>query len=108
LLDRMEIIELSGYTGEEKREIAKRYLIPKKVRANGLSEEEITFDDGAIDEICQGYTREAGVRNLERKIDAVCRKVAVNKADGKSVHAHITAENVAEYLGAARYERGDE
>lgn len=108
LLDRMEIIELSGYTGEEKREIAKRYLIPKKVRANGLSEDEITFDDGAIDEICQGYTREAGVRNLERKIDAVCRKVAVNKADGKSVHAHITAENVAEYLGAARYERGDE
>ena len=108
LLDRMEIIELSGYTDEEKREIAKRYLIPRKVKANGLTEGEISFTDGAIDEICRGYTREAGVRNLERKIDAVCRKVAVSKAEGKAVNVQITAENVPDYLGVQRFEKGDE
>ena len=108
LLDRMEMIELSGYTGEEKREIAKRYLVPKKVKANGLDEGEITFSDDGIDAICSGYTREAGVRNLERKIDAVCRKVAVSKAGGKKVKARITAKNIEKYLGAPRYEKGDE
>ncbi len=77
LLDRMELIELNGYTQEEKREIAKRYLVPKKRAANGLDENKLTFDDGAIDEIISGYTLEAGVRNLERNIDAVCRKAAV-------------------------------
>ncbi len=108
LLDRMEIIELSGYTPEEKREIAKRYLVPKKLAANGLSENDITFTDRAIDKIAEGYTREAGVRSLERQIDGVCRKTAVKKANGEKLHESITEEAVAEYLGAPRYERGDE
>lgn len=108
LLDRMEIIRLSGYTQEEKREIAKRYLVPKKREANGLAEDEISFTDEALDAISDGYTREAGVRSLERQIDAVCRKVAVKKANGEQFVREITPEAVAEYLGAARYERGDE
>jgi ATP-dependent Lon protease len=105
LLDRMEIIELNGYTQEEKREIAKRYLVPKKVAANGLKEDEITFSDEALDEIISGYTMEAGVRNLERKIDAVCRKFAVCHAENKPIDSNVTKDNLAEFLGAKRYER---
>lgn len=105
LLDRMEIIELSGYTQEEKREIAKRYLVPKKCRANGLKETELCIDDGALDAIIGGYTMEAGVRSLERKIDAVCRKAAVGKANGKKRKVRVTADNVETFLGAKRYTR---
>ncbi len=108
LRDRMEILELTGYTGEEKREIAKRYLIPKKIKANGLSDGEISFTDDAIDAVADGYTREAGVRNLERQIDAVCRKIAVSKAKAESVPAVIDEKEVLRLLGAPRYERGDE
>jgi len=108
LIDRMEIIEISGYTSEEKKEIAKRYLVPKKVVANGLSGEEISFTDEGLYAIIEGYTREAGVRSLEREIDAVCRKVAVGKANGEQSKITVTAENIAEMLGAAKYERGDE
>jgi ATP-dependent Lon protease len=105
LLDRMEVIELSGYTLEEKREIAKRYLIPKKREANGLSEKEITISDKAIDEIIEGYTMEAGVRTLERRIDAVCRKAAVKLSDGKATSLKVTERNLHTILGARRYER---
>lgn len=105
LLDRMEVIELNGYTQEEKREIAKRYLVPKKRAANGLDESKVTFTDDAIDEVISGYTLEAGVRNLERKIDAICRKVAVKIADGKKTKTKITAQSVESYLGARRYDR---
>lgn len=104
LLDRMELIELGGYTQEEKREIAKRYLVPKKRAANGLEEGQITFDNGAIDEIITGYTMEAGVRNLEREIDAVCRKAAVKIAGGETEKIKITAKTVKNMLGARRYE----
>lgn len=104
LLDRMELIELGGYTQEEKREIAKRYLVPKKRAANGLEEWQITFDNGAIDEIITGYTMEAGVRNLEREIDAVCRKAAVKIAGGETEKIKITAKTVKNMLGARRYE----
>ena len=104
LLDRMELIELSGYTQEEKREIAKRYLVPKKRAANGLEEGQLSFDNGAIDEIITGYTMEAGVRNLEREIDAVCRKAAVKVAEGKTDKIKITAKTVKNMLGAKRYE----
>ncbi len=107
LLDRMEVIELSGYTQEEKREIAKRYLIPKKSAANGLEEGWLSIDDGALDEIITGYTLEAGVRNLERNIDAVCRKVAVRRAEGNTENVTVKAENVAEYLGVRRFERDE-
>ncbi len=104
LLDRMEVIQLSGYTQEEKRDIAKRYLVPKKRAANGLEEGQIEFDDKAIDEIISGYTMEAGVRNLERQIDAVCRKTAVKVAGGDKKKVKITAKKVNELLGARRYD----
>ncbi len=108
LRDRMEIIEVSGYTLEEKREIAKRYLVPKKVTANGLDENNISFTDGAFTAIAEGYTREAGVRELERQIDAVCRKLAFRKAKGEDFIRTVAEKDIAELLGAPRYERGDE
>ena len=83
LRDRMEIIELSGYTHEEKREIAKRYLVPRQMEQNGVGRSKIEFTDEALDLIIDGYTREAGVRNLEREIGSVCRKVAREFAEGK-------------------------
>ncbi len=108
LMDRMEIIELSGYTSEEKKEIAKRYLVLKKVAANGLAEGDVEFTDEGLNAIIDGYTREAGVRSLERKIDAICRKIAVGKANGKDEKIIVKAENLAELLGTMKYERGDE
>ncbi len=83
LRDRMEIIELSGYTEEQKLEIAKRYLVPRQIERNGLSKSKIEFSDKALELIIEGYTREAGVRNLEREIGSVCRKVAREYAEGK-------------------------
>ena len=82
LRDRMEMIELSGYTHEEKREIAKRYLVPRQMERNGLGKSKIEFTDAALDAIIDGYTREAGVRNLEREIGSICRKVAREFAEG--------------------------
>lgn len=105
LLDRMELIELNGYTQEEKREIAKRYLVPKKREANGLKEGQIAFGDDALDEIISGYTMEAGVRNLERNVDAVCRKAAVKVAGGEESAITVTKDGVESYLGARRYEQ---
>ena len=105
LLDRMEIIELTGYTPEEKAEIAKRYLIPKKRESNGLKAGEIAISDRAVDAIIDGYTMEAGVRSLERRIDAVCRKAAVKLADGEIKKVSVTERNLQDYLGAKRYER---
>lgn len=107
LLDRMELIRIEGYTQEEKREIAKRYLIPKRSKANGLKDGDVLFDDGGIDEIIDGYTREAGVRDLERRIDAVCRKAAVAKANGRKRKVRVNKDTVKELLGARRYERDD-
>ena len=80
LRDRMEIIALDGYTEHEKVHIAQRYLVPRQVRANGLQPDEITFTDAAVRKIVQDYTREAGVRNLERQVGAICRKAAVQIA----------------------------
>lgn len=105
LLDRMELIELSGYTSEEKREIAKRYLVPKKRAANGLEEGDLTITDGALDAIVTGYTLEAGVRSLERRVDAVCRKAAVKKAEGQFTPVTVTENDLESYLGAKRYDR---
>lgn len=105
LLDRMEIIELNGYTQEEKREIAKRYLVEKRSKANGITEGQLTLTDDAIDEIINGYTLEAGVRNLERNIDAVCRKAAVKLASGKVKKMRVTAKSIEDLLGARRFDR---
>jgi ATP-dependent Lon protease len=98
LRDRMEIIFLSGYTENEKLAIARGYLIPRQIRENSLRTEEITFSDEALKKIVREYTREAGVRNLERKIGAVCRKAGTKIAEGKSEKFEVTPELVEEYL----------
>src|ERR671933_298936 len=83
LRDRMETIELAGYTAEEKLEIAKRYLVPRQIDRNGLTPGKIELTDDALEAIVAGYTREAGVRNLERQVGSVCRKVAREDAEGR-------------------------
>jgi len=100
--DRMEIIELPGYTEEEKLEIALRHLIPKQIAENGLDKNLISFSRGAVQKIISQYTREAGVRNLEREIAAVCRKVARLVAEGKKKKYYITVKNLEEFLGPPR------
>ena len=110
LLDRMEVIQLSGYTQEEKKEIAKRYLIPKQLKNNGLTPRDATFTDGAVRAVIEGYTMEAGVRSLERTLGAICRKIAVavadtNESDRKKTS--VTAESVEKYLGAPRYKQSE-
>jgi ATP-dependent Lon protease len=103
LRDRMEIIELAGYTHEEKREIAKRYLVPRQMERNGVGRSKIEFTDEALDVIIDGYTREAGVRNLEREIGSVCRKVAREFAEGtRRSKRTIRARTVTELLGKRR------
>jgi ATP-dependent Lon protease len=98
LRDRMEIITLSGYTDREKIEIAKGYLIPRQLRENGLRKKEVAFTDDGLLEIIRSYTREAGVRNLERNIGAVCRKIVTRIAEGQTKRVRITAKNVNEFL----------
>ena len=108
LRDRMEIIELSGYTPDEKEEIAKRYLVPKKRRENGMQEDQIRFTDGALAEIIDGYTMEAGVRSLERTIGTVCRKAAVRIAKGEEEKIVVNKNNLEKFLGAKRFLHEDE
>ena len=103
LLDRMEIIELSSYTEAEKLQIARRHLWGKQVEENGLTKRQISITDEAIMKIIQNYTREAGVRGLERKLGALCRRTAMDIASGKKKSARITADNLAKYLGVPRY-----
>lgn len=103
LLDRMEVLELAGYTEEEKLRIARRYLVPKQLRAHGLAPNEVTFDDGALRAIIQEYTREAGVRSLERQVANVCRKTARQLAEGAEGPIGINAPSVHDYLGRPRF-----
>lgn len=103
LLDRMEIIALSGYTEKEKIAIAKGYLIPRQIRENSLRVKEISFTEDALQKIIRDYTREAGVRNLERKIGAVCRKVGTRIAERKLKKAKISADVIEEYLDHPLY-----
>ena len=103
LLDRMEVIMLSGYTDREKVAIARGYLIPRQIRENGLRLEEIKFSDESLFTVIRSYTREAGVRNLEREIGGICRKVATRVAEGKTEKMKITPELVGELLGKPRF-----
>ncbi|GBD15524.1 Lon protease 2 [bacterium HR26] len=103
LRDRMEVLPLSGYTDEEKLQIARRYLIPKQFRRHVLNPDEFDFTDEAILEIIQHYTREAGVRNLEREIASVARKLATRIAEGQDVPHTITPEEIREFLGKRRF-----
>lgn len=103
LLDRMEIIELTGYTDEEKLQIAKRYLIPKQLKNNGLSENKVSVTDAALKEIIESYTMEAGVRNLEREIGGVIRKIAVKAAEHPRMKKQVVeAEDISSYLGVKK------
>jgi ATP-dependent Lon protease len=108
LLDRMEIIRIAGYTEDEKLEIAKTHLIPKAIEHHGLDTKEIEISEDAVLELIRRYTREAGVRNLERELSSLCRK-AVKKlmlSEGRKKKVKITAEKVPDYLGVARFRYG--
>ena len=103
LRDRMEVLELAGYTEEEKIKIAQQYLIPRQIRENGLRTEEIIFTIEGIRQVIRDYTREAGVRNMERELGSICRKVVTQVAEGKVQSVTITSEKVSEYLGKPKY-----
>ncbi len=110
LLDRMEVIRIPGYTEMEKQNIARRYLIPRKLKDNGLEEGEVSIDDDVLMSVIRSYTREAGVRNLEREISKICRKVVrqilleEEKGDVESIN--VTTENLSDYLGVQRHQHG--
>src|SRR5262249_32197085 len=104
LRDRMEIIELPGYTEEDKIRIAKKHLVPKQAADHGLTEAEIGWSDGALMALVRNYTREAGLRNLEREIAAVSRKVARRRVEGHAERVEVTEALVGELLGAPKYQ----
>jgi len=106
LLDRMEVLYISGYTELEKEKIARQYLIPKQRKEHGLSEDQFRINTNAIRKIIREYTREAGVRNLERTIGTLCRKAVRELVSGKKKRTVITARNLSRYLGAERYRYG--
>lgn len=103
LLDRMEVINLSGYTIEEKCAIAEAYLLPRQIKENGLKKKHIEFSPGAIEKIIEEYTAEAGVRNLERAIGKICRKVARSVAEGQKKGSAITKSTLSKYLGPPQF-----
>lgn len=103
LRDRMEVLTLSGYTEDEKVKIAQRYLIPRQLEAHGLTIDQLTMTAGAIREIISGYTREAGLRNLEREIAAVCRSVACVVAEGCKGSRHVKPRDISKILGPVRF-----
>ncbi len=107
LRDRMEIINLAGYTQEEKVQISKKYLIPKQMDEHGINDEHIEFHDEGVEAVISGYTREAGLRNLERQVGALCRKVAKKIASGHHQKTHIFSTTVEELLGPPTYSRED-
>ncbi|MDD6088576.1 MAG: endopeptidase La [Desulfovibrionaceae bacterium] len=100
LRDRLDIISISGYTQQEKKDIAKRHLIPRQAVENGIGHKHISFSDGALNTLLTRYTREAGVRNLERQIGAICRKIARNLAEKKPITGRVTTAAIGKYLGA--------
>jgi ATP-dependent Lon protease len=104
LRDRMEVVRLSGYTAEEKAAIARGHLVPRQLKQNGLANDAATLDDSGLNLIIEGYTRESGVRNLEREIGAVFRNIAVRVAEGSASHVPIDAAEVAAILGQPRFD----
>ncbi|MDP6396523.1 MAG: endopeptidase La [Candidatus Marinimicrobia bacterium] len=103
LKDRMEILDFTGYVEEEKIQIAKRFLVPKQLEENGLNDDDLNFTQGGIKELLKSYTREAGVRNLDREIGNICRKVAREKVEGKTEATKVTKAGVLKYLGVQRF-----
>ncbi|MAT44530.1 MAG: endopeptidase La [Anaerolineaceae bacterium] len=108
LLDRMEVIQISGYTENEKLNIAQKYLVPRQLKQNGLEPEEINFDQAALKHIIRAYTKESGVRNLEREIGTICRKIATAITEGKTIPEMISAQEVSELLGKPKFHETDE
>ena len=106
LLDRMEIIRIPGYTEDEKLNIAKNYLVPKQYKDNGVKKGEVTISDSAILAIIRHYTREAGVRGLEREISKICRKVIREHLLGKKTKTSVSGRNISKYLGVQKYDYG--
>jgi ATP-dependent Lon protease len=108
LLDRMEIIRIPGYTEDEKHNIARRYLVPKQIKQNGLKERELTIEDSAITDMIRYYTREAGVRGLEREISKICRKVVKEISLGEiaAKTVSVASENLENYLGVHKFNFG--
>lgn len=108
LLDRMEVIRLPGYTEDEKVNIAERYLIPKAIKSNGLKLKELTIQEDAVRELIRRYTREAGVRNLEREVSKICRKVVKEAVSSKSknVHIDVSEANLVDYSGVYKFDFG--
>ena len=104
LRDRMEVVSLSGYTAEEKAVIARGHLVPRQLKQNGLAEPAVDLDDAGLNLIIDGYTREAGVRSLERTIGALFRNVAVRVAEGKTTHVHLDVDEVESILGPRRFD----
>jgi ATP-dependent Lon protease len=104
LRDRMEVLHLAGYTQEEKREIARRYLVARQLAASGLQARQLSISDEAIAALIRDYTREAGVRNLERQLGSVCRHAAVRIAGGETEAIHVDARDLTDILGAAKFE----
>ncbi len=108
LIDRMEIIRIPGYTEEEKLQIAKQFLMPKQLKAHGLKPQNISISDKAFRKLAREYTREAGVRNLEREVTAICRKMVKKVVDkGKAYRESITPRNLEKYLGIPRFKRSE-
>jgi ATP-dependent Lon protease len=103
LKDRMEIIEIPGYTNEEKLRIAQKFLLPRQLSENGIGERDLKISEEAILQIISHYTQEAGVRNLERELAAICRKVARRKAEGETRLVHVTRSNLHKFLGPPKY-----
>ena len=106
LLDRMELIHIPGYTEEDKVEIARQYLIPKQLKEHGLTEKNLEISEGTVRRIIREYTREAGVRNLERSISAICRKVAREVVKDRDKYIKLTRQNLQKYMGIPRYRYG--
>src|SRR5436305_14570337 len=105
LRDRIEVISIPGYTEREKVEIARRYLVKRQLEENGLKPEQCEFQEDALRHVINDYTHEAGVRELERQIAAVCRGIAAQVARGKTDHVTVTPDIVREMLGPAKYVR---
>ena len=103
LLDRMEVIEVSGYTEEEKLQIAKKYIIPKKIKEHGMTRKQLKFSEGALRDIIKYYTRESGVRNMEREITSVCRKAARKIVQDDQTAVSVTKKNLTDFLGKHRF-----
>jgi ATP-dependent Lon protease len=103
LRDRMEVLELAGYTEEEKLAIARDHLVSRQVKNHGLTDKQVSFTDAGLRMIIRGYTREAGVRNLEREIGAICRKIARRRAEGQTARVKVTPDLVQTLLGAPRF-----